>query len=137
MGQISKQPLITTVIPTYRRPRLLQRAILSALEQEGASVRVRVCDNASGDETGAVVAALALKHPQLEYHCHPDNIGGLANFEFGVRNLETPFFSLLSDDDYLLPGFYRRALAGLAANPQAMAAKMNKNITPGPPLYDA
>lgn len=111
---------ITTVIPTYRRPRLLRRAIASAVEQEGVDVRVAVFDNCSGDETPEVVAALARAYPQVRYHCHPNNLGPLANFDFGVRSVDTPFFSILSDDDYLLPGFYRGALAGLAAHPEAM-----------------
>lgn len=111
---------ITTVIPTYRRARLLQRAIISAAMQEAVDVRVAVSDNCSGDDTGEVVAALARTYPQIRYHCHTSNLGALANFEFGVHAVETPFFSILSDDDYLLPGFYRRALEGLAAHPEAM-----------------
>lgn len=113
-------PLITTVIPTFRRPRLLRRAIASALEQEGPSLRVCVYDNASGDATPDVVAETASRDSRLVYHCHTANIGGAANFDFGMRHIETPFFSLLSDDDYLLPGFYRRAMEGLAAHPEAM-----------------
>lgn len=114
------EPLITAVIPTYRRPHLLQRAIRSVLAQEGAPLRVSVYDNASGDETGAVVAALAAGDSRLRYHCHAENIGGAANFNHGLCQVDTPFFSILSDDDYLLPGFYRRALDGLAAHPCAM-----------------
>jgi len=113
-------PDITTVIPTFRRPRLLQRAITSAVAQEGVAARVAVFDNCSGDETADAVAMLAQRHPGVVYHSHARNLGASANFEFGVRSVDTPFFSILSDDDYLLPGFYRRALAGLAAHPEAM-----------------
>lgn len=117
---IETAPLITTVIPTFRRPRLLRRAITSALEQEGVPLRVCVYDNASGDETAGVVTEIASSDSRLIYHCHPENIGGAANFDFGIRHVSTPFFSILSDDDYLLPGFYQKALAGLAEHPEAM-----------------
>lgn len=117
---ISKMPLITTVIPTYRRPQLLERAICSAAGQEGVDVKVAVFDNCSGDDTGEVVAALAQRYSHVSYHLHSRNLGAAANFDFGVRSVGTPFFSILSDDDYLLPGFYRRALSGLAAHPEAM-----------------
>lgn len=131
-------PLITTIIPTYRRPKLLRRAIASALEQEEALLQVCVYDNASGDETAEIVAALAAKDPRLVYHCHSSNIGGLANFEFGLSRVNTPFFSLLSDDDYLLPGFYRRALVGLTAYQQAMCwAGMTLNVDEKGMVYDA
>jgi glycosyltransferase involved in cell wall biosynthesis len=116
----SAPPLITTVIPTFRRPRLLRRAVLSALEQEGVPLRVCVYDNASGDDTAAVVNALAADDPRLGYFCHEQNLGAASNFEFGLRQVETPFFSILSDDDYLFPGFYKRAVAELIRNPGAM-----------------
>jgi glycosyltransferase involved in cell wall biosynthesis len=115
-----KTPEITTVIPTYRRPRLLKRAITSAAGQEGVDARIAVFDNCSGDDTSEVVSMLAQRYPQVIYHSHSHNLGAVANFEFGVRSVDTPFFSILSDDDYLLPGFYRRALTGLAAHPEAM-----------------
>jgi|SRR6185312_6715189 len=114
------KPLISTIIPTYRRPVLLRRAIASAVEQRGVDVRVCVFDNCSGDETAEVVHGMAQEHVRIRYHCHAHNIGAGANFDFAMRSVDTPFFSLLSDDDYLLPGFYQRALAALAENPQAM-----------------
>lgn len=114
------EPLVTAVVPTFRRPRLLRRAITSVLSQQGASLRVCVYDNASGDDTAAMVASLATGHSRLHYHCHATNIGAAANFAYGLRRVDTPFFSILSDDDYLLPGFYQRALMGLAAHPEAL-----------------
>lgn len=113
-------PLITTVIPTYQRAKLLRRAIESALEQEGPALIVHVFDNASSDETGAVVAEIAARDTRLRYHRHASNIGAAANFEFALRSVDTPFFSILSDDDYLLPSFYRHALEDLDAQPDAM-----------------
>jgi glycosyltransferase involved in cell wall biosynthesis len=83
----------------------LRRAIESALAQEGVSSQICVYDNASGDETCEIVSAIARENPQVRYHCHPQNIGGLANFQYALSRIETPFFSLLSDDDVLLPGF--------------------------------
>lgn len=112
-------PAVTVVIPTFRRPRFLARALLSVLEQ-GPDVRVAVFDNCSGDETASVVHGIGRGDPRVEYHCHAENIGALANFDFALRSVRTPFFSILSDDDYLLPGFHAAALAALAASPEAM-----------------
>ncbi|MEZ5461956.1 glycosyltransferase family 2 protein [Dokdonella sp.] len=129
---------ITTIIPTFRRPSLLRRAIQSAVDQEEVNLRIEVLDNCSGDETGNVVADLARDYNRVHYHCHSKNIGAQANFEFGVRRVETPYFSILSDDDYLLPDFYRRALAGLAANPDAMFwVGMTLNVDERGTIWDA
>lgn len=112
-------PLITTIIPTYRRPELLRRAVSSALAQAGPAVRVAVFDNASGDATADVVAELAANDRRVTYHAHPENIGALANFQFGLARVNTPYFSFLSDDDVLLPGFYESAVTQLEACPEA------------------
>lgn len=119
---MSNFPLITTVMPTYRRPTLLKRAIRSVLQQTYPSLRVCVYDNASEDETQSVVAELAKADPRVHYHCHSGNIGALRNFQYGMDHVSTPFFSLLQDDDVLLPDFYRVAMAGFEEYPQAFCS---------------
>jgi glycosyltransferase involved in cell wall biosynthesis len=114
------KPLITTVIPTFRRPRLLRRAIKSVLAQTYPNFRLCVYDNASGDETPEIVAELAKADPRIRYHCHSENIGAFNNFVFGMRQVDTQFFSVLSDDDVLLPIFYKTALEGFERHQDAM-----------------
>jgi glycosyltransferase involved in cell wall biosynthesis len=113
-------PRVTTIIPTFRRARLLRRAISSVLEQDFPALQVCVYDNASDDDTRDVVMALANTDARVRYHRHAENIGGMANFQFGIGRVETPYFSFLSDDDYLLPGFYSEAVSALEACPEAM-----------------
>jgi glycosyltransferase involved in cell wall biosynthesis len=113
-------PLITTIIPTYRRPQLLGRSIRSALAQTYPHLRVWVLDNASGDETADVVARLAAQDSRVSYLCHPQNIGSGANFIYGMRHVSTPYFSFVSDDDVLLPEFYQTAIGELTRFPDAI-----------------
>jgi glycosyltransferase involved in cell wall biosynthesis len=114
-----KGPLITTIIPTYRRPQLLKRAILSVLNQTYSNFQVCIYDNASGDETAEIVKELAKKDPRVKYYCHPENIGGGKNLNFGLSKVDTSYFSILSDDDILLPDFYEKALNGFQRYPEA------------------
>ena len=116
----TEQPLITTIIATYRRPALVQRAIRSVLAQTYRNFQLYVYDNASGDETGQVVSELARQDSRIKYYCHPNNIGATANFNYGIAQVETPFFSVLSDDDVLLPEFYEETLSGFRNFPDAM-----------------
>ncbi len=125
---MSSSPVITTVIPTYRRPRLLERAIRSVLRQTYPNFEVYVYDNASGDETSAVAAMLANEDPRVKYHCHRENIGAYANFQYGMAYVKTPYFSVLSDDDILLPEFFETALKGFDRYPDA-AFSAGSNIT--------
>lgn len=116
------KPMITTIIPTYRRPQLLKRAIHSVLRQTYPHFQVCVYDNASGDETASVVAEIAKCDPRVKYYCHAENIGAFNNFQFGLKRVGTPFFSFLADDDFVLPEFYQIALAGFESYPDAMCS---------------
>lgn len=120
MSFISSTPLITTIIPTYRRPKLLEQSIRSVLNQTYPHFQVCVYDNASGDETAAVVGEMAKEDPRVKYHGHDQNIGAIANFNYGMQQVNTPFFSLLADDNTLLPHFFEEALAALNRFPEAI-----------------
>ena len=116
---------VTVIIPTYRRPQLLRRAIKSVLGQTYFNLKVCIYDNASGDETADVVAAMAKEDPRISYHCHSVNIGGGENFKSGMQDVTTSFFSFLSDDDVLLPEFIEMALAGFEKDPDAMLSSLS------------
>lgn len=115
-------PKITTIIPTYKRPKLLARAIQSALHQTIGDLEVLVHDNASGDETEQIVKRFQSVDRRVKYHRHSTNIGAVANFISALDTVTTPFFSLVSDDDVLLPEFYETALKGFANFPSAQFA---------------
>jgi len=149
MNDSYSKPLITTIIPTYRRPKLLRRAIRSVLNQTYPHFQVCIYDNASGDETAEVVAELAKKDCRVKYYCHQENIGMAKNFNFGLAKVNTPFFSFLSDDDILLPNFYEVALKGfdkypeaifsatqtIVVNPKGQIVRYNQFFSQNPGLY--
>lgn len=136
-------PLITTIIPTYRRPYLLRRAIQSVLDQTYPHFKVCVYDNASNDSTAEVVLAQGSRDSRVHYRCHTENIGPQENFIFGLARVDTPFFNLLSDDDFLLPTFFAHATSALQKNPNAgfffggvLSANLNGHVL-GFPLFEA
>lgn len=109
--------IITTVIPTFRRPILLKRAIESVLTQSFKDVIVCVYDNASGDDTEKIVREFIERDNRVLYYKNSENIGAQANIIKGLAAVTTPFYSLLSDDDFLLPDFYETAVKEFNANP--------------------
>lgn len=115
---MAEEPLVTTVIATFRRPAFLRRAIHSALRQTIGRVRVSVYDNASGDDTADVVRQIG--DDRITYHHHDRNIGASANYNFGLSRVTTPYFSLLGDDDLILPDLYRTAVHALERDRGAM-----------------
>lgn len=119
MNPSPASPTVSALIPTYRRPRMLERAVRSVLAQTYPSVRACVFDNASGEESRRTALRLAAEDSRVVYHCHPTNIGGGENLNFAIRAVRTPFFSFLSDDDLLVPGFYEAAMSSFARFPRA------------------
>jgi glycosyltransferase involved in cell wall biosynthesis len=113
------EPLITTIITTYRRPHLLKKAIESVLSQTYSHFQVWICDNASHDGTSEIVNEFVKNDERVKYFCHETNIGMLNNYQFGLSLVNTEFFSFLSDDDVLLPNFYDTALLEFKKYPEA------------------
>lgn len=112
--------MITVIVPTYRRPRLLSRAIRSVLAQRYRDFQIWVYDNDSGDETGRVVEELAARDGRIQYHRQSRNVGPIANYNAALARVTSSHFTILSDDDLVLPGFFDRAIAGFARYPEAM-----------------
>lgn len=120
--------LITTIITTYHRPKLLKRAVESVLKQTYPNFQVWVCDNGSDIETVEIMQEFEKLDSRVKYHRHPKNIGMMANYEFGLSRVNTPYFSILSDDDYLLPDFYEVTLQGFEVSNDAIFSACGVNI---------
>jgi glycosyltransferase involved in cell wall biosynthesis len=120
IGSTREKRWVTTVIPTFERAELLRRAVLSVLNQTYCLTCVSVFDNLSRDATESTMAELAAKYPgRVKYHKNEVNIGSLLNFDRAIRSVETPYFTIMSDDDVLLPGFIESALGQLDEHPSA------------------
>lgn len=118
--------------------------MLSALHQTYPHVRVCVYDNASGDETEAIVREIAARDPRVRYQCHARNIGSYNNFNHGIREVDTDFFALLSDDDVFVPTFFEKTVEALGRHSRAMfacmptmAADLDLNVISAPAAIDA
>jgi glycosyltransferase involved in cell wall biosynthesis len=111
--------MITTIITTYQRPKLLKRAVNSVLNQTYPDFQVFVYDNGSDDETADLMKELTKKDTRIKYHRHPKNIGMMPNYKYALDRVDTPFFSFLSDDDFLLPNFFETAIKNFQKSPNA------------------
>ncbi len=118
-------PKVTALVPTYRRPKYLKRAILSVLNQSYKDIELSIFDNASGDNTKDIVSSLSENDSRIKYYCHASNIGALANFSYALKTVNTPYFSILSDDDFLAEDFYKDAINVLENNPNVMFVILN------------
>src|SRR5690349_22831899 len=94
-------PRVTVVIPTYNRARFLPGAIDSVLAQTFGDFRLLVADNASTDETEAIVARY--EDPRIDYVRRDENLGITANHNLALRDVSTEYCLIVPDDDVLFP----------------------------------
>jgi hypothetical protein len=98
----SERPLVSVVIPTYKRAHLLRKAILSALAQEQAGelfdMEIIVVDDCSPDDTAKVVA----EFPGVQYLRLPENRGASGARNAGIKRGKGKYVALLDDDDEFL-----------------------------------
>lgn len=96
------RPLVSVVIPTYKRAHLLRKAILSALAQEQAGelfdMEIIVVDDCSPDDTAKVVA----EFPGVQYLRLPENRGASGARNAGIKRAKGKYVALLDDDDEFL-----------------------------------
>ena len=105
-------PFLGIAFPTYNRAQFLERSLASVVAETaplGDAVSVLVCDNASADETPAVVAEARRRFPALHSVRHVTNLGGVANILRCIELTEAEWIWVLPDDCLLEPG----RLAGL------------------------
>lgn len=109
---------ITIVIPTYNRADLLKRALNSITRQRYRPDQVVISDNSSDDHTEGVVREFAQNGSGIgvQYQRHETNIGMLKNWQHAIDRVETRYFSILADDDYLLPNFLDRGMGPLTVD---------------------
>ena len=101
-------PTVSVVLPTYRRPDLIERALATVRAQTFSDWELLVIDdNGLGSEpqvaTEAVVAALAAADPRVSYRAHPRNRGACAARNTGIGAARGRFVAFLDDDDAWRP----------------------------------
>jgi glycosyltransferase involved in cell wall biosynthesis len=111
-------PDISVIIPTFRRPTLLQEALASVFRQSGVRVEVFVVDDCPDGSAQPIVEAT--ESPDVKYIRNPCPSGGRPSL---VRNLAWPHASgkyvhFLDDDDIVPDGHYAAAIAAFLDHPQ-------------------
>lgn len=119
-GDVQKKPFISVVIPTYRRPELLQEAVASVLAQRGCSdYNIVITDNdpTPGNETAQFIQSLG--EEKIIYFQNEANIGALANFNRCLEMAAGQYAVMLNTDDLLQADYLAKVSRLLGGYPQA------------------
>ena len=88
---------VSVIVPTYNRGEHLKRTIGSVLNQRFDDFELIVVDDASTDDTKAVVDEF--DDPRIRYLAHRDNKGGSAARNTGIKASKGEYIAFLDDDD--------------------------------------
>ena len=100
--------LVSVIIPTYNRCKLLQRSINSVLNQTHKNLEIIVVDDNSNDGTANYIGSLNDK--RIVYFRHDRNKGGSAARNTGIMKANAEYISFLDSDDEWLPNKLERQL---------------------------
>jgi abequosyltransferase len=113
----NERPLLTIAIPTYNRAPFLGE-LLSCLYGQCMSdpqLELLVSDNASTDETPAIVEAYVDRGLPIRYLRNVSNIGADANFMQCFDKAKGKYVWLIGDDDLVVPGAIGKIISYLQA----------------------
>ena len=112
-------PDVSVILPTYNRAALLDRAIISVLEQTAHNIELIVVDDASDDETTQVLRSYT--DPRLITLRHPVRRGAAAARNSGIRISRGDMIAFQDSDDWWEPQKLARQIAYLRASPPRVA----------------
>ena len=112
-------PTVSVIIPTYRRPAELERALRSVLDQNFSDIEVIVVDDNPPDsaERRRTEELLGRTSGPLRHLKNDTPLGGAGARNVGIQAAGGQFIAFLDDDDQWLPGKLQKQMdlfAGLA-----------------------
>ena len=117
--------LVSVIIPVWNGQETIDRAISSALQQEGVDVEVVVTDDCSTDNTASIVQGFG--DSRVRYGKTSKNSGPSAARNLGLATARGAYISVLDADDYFEPGRMQR-LVGVLENSDAALVADNMTL---------
>ena len=110
---------LSVFLANYNHARYLPRALDAVLGQSVRPREVIVLDDASTDDSWRILSEYARKHDHVRVVRNDRNRGVVPNYNRGIEMAQGEFLFLGAVDDYVLPGFFEKALAELERHPRA------------------
>lgn len=122
MGLSQKKPLVSVVIPTYRRSDMLPRAIASVLNQTYQNIQVVVVDDNNPDteyrnNTEHLMEQYSYEI-RVKYIKHCKNMNGSVARNTGIDNSDGDIVAFLDDDDFYYPEKIEKQVSYLLSHPE-------------------
>lgn len=118
-------PLLSISIPTYNRAGFLPDLLASIEREWDPRIEVVISDNASTDNTPALLEEWRTRLPRLKIVRQSENIGPDRNFLAVVSEATASFCWLFGSDDAVAPGAIATMLRALEDHPDIAGLSVN------------
>lgn len=122
-------PTVSVLIPTYNRAALLGQAIESVLAQTFTDFELVISDNASTDNTQAIVKSYS--DNRIRSFVNPRNIGSSRNMKQCLAFARGEYVTFLPDDDLMMPENLERKVDILRRYPRVGLVHSRFHIVDG------
>jgi glycosyltransferase involved in cell wall biosynthesis len=128
--------LVSILIPTYNRKKLVERAINSALKQTYKKIEIIISDNCSTDGTVEYLQELYGNNKNIKIFDNSTNKGPVRNWVNCIEQSSGYYSKLLFSDDSIRPNYIEETLKilkgskdiGFVYTPVVIENKYKKNI---------
>ena len=111
---VNQQPAFSICIPNYNYAHYIGETIQSVLDQTYPHFEIVVVDNASTDDSVAVIQSF--NDDRIHLSCNEYNVGFAPNLDRAAQKADNPYIIMLSSDDLMRPSAleeYARVIAKL------------------------
>jgi hypothetical protein len=112
-------PVLSVVLPNYNHASVLPRALDALVAQDRPADEILIVDDGSTDGSCAAIADYAARHASIRLLANPRNLGIIPALQRGLDAARGSYVYFAASDDWVLPGFFSRALAMLETYPEA------------------
>ena len=112
-------PKLSVILPNYNHAAFLPRCVEAILDQTYTDLELVVIDDASTDNSREVLADYARRDPRVKFHVNPQNSGVIATLNRALALARGEYVFGAASDDYILPGYFEKAMGLFAAHPEA------------------
>ena len=90
---------ISVAMATYNGSKYIVEQLMSILTQSIRPVEVVIVDDASTDNTVALIRSLQIDHPIIQIYCNEKNLGPIGSFKRALTKCSGSYIALADQDD--------------------------------------
>ncbi|WP_257675383.1 glycosyltransferase family 2 protein [Clostridium felsineum] len=99
--EVKDEPKVSILIPTFNRPKFLNKSLMSAVMQSYKNIEIVICDDSTNYESKQVVSKYMKRYKNIRYYFNNGPLGkfGLNNMNRCYKLSKGKYINFLNDDD--------------------------------------